>query len=97
MAANASLALFISNHKLPDASTGKDGAIKGEEIKLPVGPITRSRAKKLTSAFQSFVGQFIEDRLGGPAIDSRNGFNGNIKDEDQPINSIQVCGLEVEA
>ena len=80
-----------------DASTGKDGTSKGEELKLPVGPITRSQAKKLKSAFQNFVGQFIEDRLGGPALDIKNGFNGETKEKDQPINLIQVCGLEVEA
>ena len=66
-----------------------DDSSKGAEPKLPVGPITRTRAKKIKSAFQSFVGQFIEERLGGPTLKN--------KEEDQPINLIQVCGLELES
>ena len=76
---------------------GKDGASKDEELKLPVGPITRLWAKKLKYAFQSFVSQFIEDRLSGPALYIKSGLNGANKEEDQPVNLIQVCGLEVEA
>ena len=55
---------------------------------MPIGPITRTQAKKIKSAFQSFMGQFIEERLGGPALKN--------KEEDQPINLIQVYGLELE-
>ena len=73
---------------------GKDSASKGEELELPVGPITRSRAKKFKYAFQSFVSQFIEDRLGGPTLYITSGAN---KKEDQPVNLIQVCVLEGEA
>ena len=76
---------------------GKDGASKGEELKLPVGPITKTRAKKLKSAFQIFVSQFIEDRLGGLALYIKSGLHGANKEEDQPVNLIQVCGLEEEA
>ena len=72
----------------------KDGASKGDELELPVGLITRSRAKKLKYALQSFVSQFIENRLGGPALYIKSGAN---KEEDQPVNLIQVCGLEEEA
>ena len=72
---------------------GKDGASKGDELELSVGPITRSRAKKLKYAFQSFVSQFIEDRLGGPALYNTSGAT---KEEDQPVNLIQVYGLEEE-
>lgn len=76
-----------------DASMGKDGAYKGKELKLPVGPITRARAKQLKSAFLSFVGQFMEERLG---------LHGSNKTEDQPIkdqpiNLIQVCGLDLKS
>ena len=49
-----------------DASTGMDDSRKGAKPKLPVGLITRTRAKKIKSAFQSFMGQFLEERLGGP-------------------------------
>ena len=80
-----------------DASMGKDGASKGEELELPVGPITRSRAKKLKHVLQSFVSQFIEDRLGGIALYIKSGLHGTNKEEDQPVNLIQVCGLEEEA
>ena len=70
-------------------STGKDGSSKGAKLKLPVGPITRTRAKKIKSAFQSFVGQFLEEKLGKPILKN--------KEKDQPINLIQVCGLELES
>ena len=76
---------------------GKDGASKGEELKLPVGPIKRSRVKKLKYAFQNFVSQFIKDRLGGPALYIKSGLHRVNKEEDQPVNLIQVCGLEEEA
>ena len=65
-----------------------DDSSKGVEPKLPVGPITRMQAKKIKSAFQSFVDQFLEERLSGPILKN--------KEEDQPINLIQVCGLELE-
>ena len=77
-----------------DASMGKDGTSKDEELELPVGPITRSRAKKFKHAFQSFVSQFIEDRLGGPVLYIKSELYGANKEEDQPVNVIQVCGLE---
>ena len=77
-----------------DASMGKDGASKGEELELSVGPITRSQAKKLKYAFQSFVSQFIKDRLGRPALYITSGAN---KEKDQHVNLIQACGLEEEA
>ena len=80
-----------------DASMGKDSASKGEKLELPVGPITRSRVKKLKYALQSFVSQFIEGRLGGPALYIKSGLHGVNKEEDQPVNLIQVCRLEEEA
>ena len=63
-----------------------DVSSKEAEPILPAGPVTRTRAKKIKSAFQSFVGQFIEERLGGPTLKNR--------EEDRPINLIQACGLE---
>ena len=75
----------------------KDGASKGEELELPVGPITRSRTKKFKYALQSFVSQFIEDRLGGLALYIKSGLHGENKEEDLHVNLIQVCGLEEEA
>ena len=51
-----------------DASTGTDNSSTGTGFKLPAGPITRTRAKKIKSVFQGFVGQFIEERLGGPTL-----------------------------
>ena len=68
--------------------TGMDDSSTGAGFKLPVGPITRTRAKKIKSAFQSFVVQFIKKRLGGPALKN--------KEEDRSINLIQLCGLELE-
>ena len=65
-----------------------DDSSTGAGLKLSVGSITRTRAKKIKSAFQSFVAQFIEERLGGPVLKN--------KKEDQPINLIQVSGLELE-
>ena len=75
---------------------GKNGASKGEELELPVGPITRSQAKKFKYAFQSFVSQFIKDRLGRPTLYIKSGLHRANKEEDQPVNVIQVCGLEEE-
>ena len=65
-----------------------DDSSKGAEPKLPVGPITRTRAKKIKSVFQSFVAQFIEERLSGPILKN--------EEEDRPINLIQVSRLELE-
>ena len=52
---------FGSCGRPTDASTG-------EELKLLVGPVTRSQVKKPKVAVQTIVGHFIEDRLGGPDI-----------------------------
>jgi hypothetical protein len=79
-----------------DASKGRDGTGKEEELSLPMGPITRSRAKQLKSAFQSFVGQFLKEGLDKPTSDSKSGLSGKTKEEDQPINLIQACGLDME-
>ena len=68
---------------------GMDDYSKGEKSKLLAGPITRTRAKKIKLTFQNFVGQFLEERLGGPTLKN--------KEEDQSINLIQVCGLELES
>ena len=79
----------MHNTRVADASTGMTDSSNGAEPTLPVGPITRTRAKKIKSVFQSFVGQFIEERLGGPTLKNR--------EEDQPINLIQVCGPGLES
>ena len=74
---------------------GRIGASKEEELKLPMGPVTRPLAKKLKYAFQTFVSQFLEKRLGTLALDIKSGLNKKITEEEQPINLIQACGLDL--
>ena len=49
---------------------------------------------QLKTAFQSFVGQFIEERLGG--LDIKSGPDKKIIEEMQPIQLIHACGLDLE-
>ena len=65
-----------------------DDASKGEKPNLLMGPITRTRAKKYKSPFQSFVGQSLGERLGGPTVEFKSGPRVKIKEKDQPINLI---------
>ena len=77
-----------------DASTEKDDVNKEEGSNLSMGLSTRSRGKQLKTAFQSFVGQFIEERLGG--LDIKSGPNRKIIEEMKPIQLIHACGLDLE-
>ena len=55
----------------PDANTGMNDSSKGPEPKLPGGPITRTRDKKIKSVFQNFVGQFLEERPSEPTLKNK--------------------------
>ena len=64
---------------------GKDYTSTREELSVPMGPITRLRAKKLKFAFQSFVGHSLKiDLVDQPWIISRAGSMGRLKKKTSP-------------